>query len=86
MASPSPAAVLLELATRAVVALAAAAVVLTATACSGSGSDDAQQSQDPASEATTVADAAGPAAPGVYDQRVIFGQSAAFSGPAQELG
>ncbi|MYE05755.1 MAG: ABC transporter substrate-binding protein, partial [Chloroflexi bacterium] len=74
------------MATRAVVALAAAAVVLTATACSGSGSDDARQSQDPASEATTVADAAGPAAPGVYDQRVIFGQSAAFSGPAQELG
>ncbi|MCY3918255.1 MAG: ABC transporter substrate-binding protein [Chloroflexi bacterium] len=86
MASLSPAAVLPELGVRAAVALAAAAVVLTATACSGSGGDDAQQSQDPASEATTVAGAAGPAAPGVYDQRVVFGQSAAFSGPAQELG
>ena len=28
----------------------------------------------------------GPADPGVYDDRIVFGQSAAFSGPAQALG
>ncbi|MXY78119.1 MAG: ABC transporter substrate-binding protein [Chloroflexi bacterium] len=57
-----------------------------ATACSGGGGDDAQEPQGPPAGATTAAGAAGSAAPGVYDQRVVFGQSAAFSGPAQELG
>ncbi|MDE0116518.1 MAG: ABC transporter substrate-binding protein [bacterium] len=38
---------------------------------------DAQATPDPS---------AGAAVPGVFDDRVVFGQSAAFSGPAQELG
>ena len=37
----------------------------------------------PTSEPTPSTDAA---VPGVFDDRVVFGQSAAFSGPAQELG
>ena len=86
MAFLSPAAVLSELGVRRTVALAAAAIVLIATACSGGGGDDAQEPQGPPAGATTAAGAAGSAAPGVYDQRVVFGQSAAFSGPAQELG
>ena len=86
MAFLSPAAVLSELGVRRTVALAAAAIVLIATACSGGGGDDAQEPQGPPAGETTAAGAAGSAAPGVYDQRVVFGQSAAFSGPAQELG
>ncbi len=86
MAFLSPAAVLSELGVRRTVALAAAVIVLIATACSGGGGDDAQEPQGPPAGETTAAGAAGSAAPGVYDQRVVFGQSAAFSGPAQELG
>ena len=60
----------------------------------GSGSGSSTQVPDEGPAATAVAAAtAVPAsaevqdpAPGVSDERVLFGQSAAFSGPARELG
>ena len=62
--------------------LMALAVLLSGVACAGS--------QPPASggdgaEATTGA-SSDPVDRGVFDDRIIFGQSAAFSGPAQNLG
>ncbi len=70
---------------KASLAIAAFAVVLW-----GCGSDAA----DPIHPEPTAIPTAGPAqddeekvgVPGVFDDRVVFGQSAAFSGPAQELG
>ena len=67
--------------------LAIAAVALVLSAC-GSTSDDSmhpvatatpnpEPTQDPSQSNQSV---------GVFDDRVVFGQSAAFSGPAQELG
>ncbi len=55
--------------------------------CSGGGQD-----RDPASESEVAAAATlaisieEPSNPGVFDDRVVFGQSAVFSGPAQALG
>ena len=40
----------------------------------------------PTPAATQETPPAGDAHPGVFDQRIVFGQSAAFSGPAQALG
>ena len=84
----SPAAALFETRVRGAVALAIAAVLIGATACGGASDDEDQEPQGPAPEETTATAPAadGPPVPGVSDQRVIFGQSAAFSGPAQELG
>ena len=86
MAFPWPAAVLSELGVRRTVALSAAALVIAATACGGGSGDDAQEPQGPGAEETTAATADDASVPGVSGQRVVFGQSAAFSGPAQELG
>ena len=59
--------------------LLAMAVLLPAVACAGS--------EQPASGADAATGASrGPADQGVFDDRVLFGQSAAFSGPAQNLG
>lgn len=65
------------------------AVVLAASACSGSTSadgDDAAGGGAAAPTRPTVPDAAATVETGVFDDRVVFGQSAAFSGPAAELG
>jgi ABC-type branched-subunit amino acid transport system substrate-binding protein len=87
----SSTAALLEPGVRRAVALAAGALaigafLIAAMACTGGDGDDAQQPQGPAAEEATAAAAAASVVPGVSDQRVVFGQSAAFSGPAQELG
>ncbi len=55
-----------------------AALMVGLVACQ---SDDPTPTPSPTPTATPV----GPP-PGVSDQRILFGQSAAFSGPAQELG
>ena len=53
-------------------------------------SPPAQDGESVVAEATatpeTAADASQSAAPGVTDDQILFGQSAAFSGPAEELG
>ena len=72
------------------VRFAGLAIAVLAAVLGGCGSD----STDPATPgATPTVDAGGtpvaPAStgtPGVFEDRVVFGQSAAFSGPAQELG
>ena len=58
-----------------------------ASACSPEepGDPSAASSPGTASVAPATADNR-QASPGVYDDRVVFGQSAAFSGPAQALG
>ena len=66
----------------AVVFVASMAALLLGVACSGteqtaSGSDG---------DAVTAAETRRQADHGVFDDRVLFGQSAAFSGPAQNLG
>ena len=55
---------------------------LVVLGCSGSG----DQPNGTVAATATATEAAATGAPGVYDDRVVFGQSAAFSGPAQELG
>ena len=52
------------------------------------GTDDGQPASatPTADPVTPVADAARGGVPGVFEDRILFGQSAAFSGPAQELG
>ena len=57
-------------------------VTLLAMGCSGGGGGPAG-TETPTPEATEAVDTG---TPGVFDDRVLFGQSAAFSGPAQELG
>ena len=59
------------------------AVALVVGGCSGGG-DETDGTTTPVPVATEAAETGTP--PGVYDDRVLFGQSAAFSGPAQELG
>ena len=44
------------------------------------------QVSTPVPTPTAIAAPEGPDNPGVSDDRVLFGQSAAFEGPAQELG
>lgn len=50
--------------------------------CSGGGDDAAGT----VTATATATEAVATGAPGVFDDRVLFGQSAAFSGPASELG
>ena len=85
MVVPSPAAVLSDLGVRRAVALGTAVLLVAAAACGG-GADDAPEPQGPGAEETPAATADDATVPGVSDERVVFGQSAAFSGPAQELG
>jgi len=70
--------------------LAGLAVAALAAVLAGCESDTADPSP-PAPAATAAAEptqSGGTAVevPGVFDDRVVFGQSAAFSGPARELG
>ncbi len=71
-------------------------VILTGSISSCSSSEDATATRAPTPSATAPPSSARPAEPGpadgsgetsgVSDERVLFGQSAAFSGPAQGLG
>ena len=71
---------------RGLAALVAGVAILMA-ACTGAAPDDAPTADAAEDAAPTTAPRAGaPANPGVSDDRVLFGQSAAFSGPAQALG
>ncbi|WP_419918283.1 ABC transporter substrate-binding protein [Candidatus Poriferisocius sp.] len=64
--------------------LVIAVLALVAPACRSGGSDPAASGSTPTpTPEPTLVDRKGI---GVFDDRVIFGQSAAFSGPAQELG
>lgn len=60
---------------------AALAGALVVAACGGGGGGSATATPEP-----TPTEVAADGMPGVYDDRVVFGQSAAFSGPASELG
>ena len=63
-----------------------AALALVAVACTGGG-QTATPSPAPTGDTSPTAVPAGQeGVPGVSDDGVLFGQSAAFSGPAQELG
>ena len=86
MDSPPPSAPLFVLALRGVVALAIVASLMGSVACSRTGDDQANKEGVPEVTAASEAPAVRPQTPGVSDQRIVFGQSAAFSGPAQELG
>ena len=66
-----------------------AAVLLGAVSCAPESGDETAAPADPALESGVSAPqpaAAAEAIPGINVDRVLFGQSAAFSGPAQELG
>lgn len=63
--------------------LVAVATLLAGVACAGP-QQSASGANGGSDSATLAAD--GPTEPGVSDDRVLFGQSAAFSGPAQDLG
>ena len=56
---------------------------LIVAGCSGSGEGETDRPVTTEPPATQTAETS---TPGVSDDRVLFGQSAAFSGPAQELG
>lgn len=73
------------------------ALSLSFAACSGSDDDPGSASQGPTSTAPTPAAGDTPSAsgtaepdpdatPGVHDDTIVFGQSAALSGPAKDLG
>jgi len=62
--------------------LVAMATLLASVACAGS--EPLASGANDSDGATSAAE--GPTEPGVFDDRVLFGQSAAFSGPAQDLG
>ena len=58
------------------------AVAVVVAGCSGGGGGGGETPTPTPTEAVAV----DRGSPGVYDDRVVFGQSAAFSGPASELG
>ena len=83
---PRPTA-LRQLGVRGLAALSIVAVLAATLACTGGSDDGDPAASGPDSVLTPAAATAdGSQVPGVSDERVIFGQSAAFSGPAQELG
>ena len=64
----------------------AIAVAVVMTGCSGDGPINGDGTPTPGTaQPTATAPPQGPT-PGVFADRIVFGQSAAFSGPAQELG
>ena len=68
-------------------ALLAILAALGAQGCdSGPAQPETGPSDSPRAEASPVATAVSTSVPGVTEELVVFGQSAAFSGPAQELG
>ena len=69
--------------------LVLAAALLGAVSCAPESGNETVAPVDPATDSGVPASQPAEAAdttPGVTDDRVLFGQSAAFSGPAQELG
>ena len=70
------------------VVLVVAASLVVSVACNRSGNEkDGRVGEGGVSGvATAESTEVSPDHPGVFDDRVVFGQSAAFSGPAQELG
>ncbi len=67
--------------------LAAGAVLVLAAACSSEAPGNDPTAAAPETPPSTSAPAiSGQANPGIFDDRVVFGQSAAFTGPAQALG
>ena len=70
-----------------VVVLAVAAVLVVSAACGRAAEGGRMNDADgPDATATVAPTAPPPQTPGASGQRVVFGQSAAFSGPARELG
>ena len=72
-------------------AVIALAIVLGLAGCqpaapNAGGSSDATPQNTPAEAAPTPIAMSGLETPGVFEDRVVFGQSAAFSGPASQLG
>ena len=68
-------------------ALLAILAALGAQGCdSGTAQPETGPSDTPRAEASPGAAAVSTSVPGVSEESVVFGQSAAFSGPAQELG
>ena len=68
-------------------ALLAILAALGAQGCdSGSAQPETGPSDTPRVEASPITTVASTSVPGVTEESVVFGQSAAFSGPAQELG
>ncbi|WP_419914081.1 ABC transporter substrate-binding protein [Candidatus Poriferisodalis sp.] len=63
-----------------------AGVAILAAACTGAAPDDDVTTGTSEAPAATAPAAGVQGIPGVSDDRVLFGQSAAFSGPAQALG
>ena len=72
------------------VSLVLAGALLGAAACAPATDDEALPEPAPPApqgDGSPAEPTAGPTAtPGVSDERILFGQSAAFSGPSQELG
>ena len=67
-----------------IVAIAAIVMLVGGLLCNRS--DDEDEAASPVPAATQEAVATDAEAAGVFEKRIIFGQSAAFSGPAQALG
>lgn len=71
----------------ALAALAASAAFVLVAACSSVAPEEEPPATSPETPPPTPASVVeAQANPGVFDDRVVFGQSAAFSGPAQALG
>ncbi len=66
--------------------LGAVAFIMTAALAGCSGPEQRPAATPPTPEAPRQGAVQGGGVPGVSSQRVLFGQSAAFSGPASELG
>ena len=71
---------------RVLAALITGGVLVLTTACSEAPSNDPAATPPETPSPTTESAAEGQASPGVLESRVLFGQSAAFTGPAQALG
>lgn len=71
---------------RVLAALIMGGVLVLTTACSEAPSDDPTATPPETPPPTTESAVEGQASPGVFESRVVFGQSAAFTGPAQALG
>ncbi|MDE0002080.1 MAG: ABC transporter substrate-binding protein [Rhodospirillaceae bacterium] len=66
---------------------AVAVIALVLAACSSNGAESPSPEATPTAGAQATPDSpVGTTTPGVFDDRVVFGQSAALSGPARELG
>ncbi len=74
------------LGTHTAAALAAAALVMSSVSCNREGDVVDSTPSVPTQAPQTRAQATTPSYHGIYDDHIVFGQSAAFTGPAQALG